>query len=254
MPSRPATAVVTLFAFLLVTLPAGHALAQEPDPNAPPPPPTAAPPPDENLAVAKQHFEAGRDAYGRQDFAGAVREFKAAQAIRPSPILDYNIGLAYEALNRPKAAMKYYQRYLAEKPDAQNRPEVEQKLAALQQQAGGQPVAPPPGPGTPPEATGDDTGPAPPPVSPPQTYSGYDPYAGQGYGYQYPQQQQPPKKKRSYWWIVFPILGGVALIFLTIYLVWAAGQTTTYYATGASTLPPVHGGSTAAEPGVLFRF
>jgi len=252
MPPRwlTSTSLATLFAFLVATLLPHHALAQQPDPNGPPPPDQQQmpPPQDDVLSTAKQHFEAGRDAYQRQDFAGAVREFKAAQALRPSPVLDYNIGLAYEGLNKPKAAVKYYRRYLQGKPDAPNRPEVEQKIATLDAQAGQQPAVPTE-PGQPP-STGDEIGQAPPPVAPPQTYSGYDPYGGQ---YQYSQQpyQAPPKKKRSYWWIVFPIVGGVLLLALLIWL-YVDATTTTYSTVGLGTAPP--NGGRPNEPGVLFRF
>jgi hypothetical protein len=244
------TAPFTLAAFLFATLYAGHAFAQEPG-GEPPPPPAAAPPPpsDENLEVAKQHFAAGRDAYSRQDFTTAVKEFKMAQAIKPSPVLDYNIGLAYEGLNRPKAATKYYQRYLAEKPDAQNRPEVEQKIAVLASQSA--PPPPPNGdPNMPPQSNvvnDGDTGPAPPPVAAPSQYQyGQDPYGG---AYQPP----PPRKKSSKWWVVFPVLGGITLLLLIIWYAYEVNQATTQ-TFGALTSPSLGNNSRSNDTGVLFRF
>jgi tetratricopeptide (TPR) repeat protein len=249
------TASITLFAFLLLTLPAGHALAQNPPgPAAVPPPPPAD---QAALDQAKAHFEAGRNAYLAKDYPGSIREFKAAQALRPSPILDYNIGLAYEGMGRPRAAAKFYHRYLEGKPDAQNRAEVEQKIGALEQQANNDAAAAQQNNQPPPPSATVEEGPAPPPVQQPQYQYANDPYGS--YGQPYQQQPPPPapKKKSSHWWIVFPIVGGALLI--TILVVWYvavySAVNTTYYATGAlGTLPPVGGGARANEPGVLFRF
>src|SRR5262249_25167517 len=110
--------------FLLVGAPATSRAQQEDDL-----PPPAAPPAglseDQILAQAKAHFEAGRAAYEAADYPRAVGEFQAAMALRPSPILEYNIGLALEGMGRNRAALKRYRSYLQQKPDAQNRKEVE---------------------------------------------------------------------------------------------------------------------------------
>ena len=110
------SALVTIAAFLLLVLPPRLALAGD---N-----------PDE-MAAAKQHFEAGRTAYLAADYTRAISEFGAAQTIRPSPILDYNIGLCYEALGDAGNAYSYFQRYLTGKPDAENRADVEKRMEAL---------------------------------------------------------------------------------------------------------------------------
>ena len=73
------------------------------------------------LAEAKNRFESGRAAYLAGDYAKAIGEFQAAQQLKPSPILEYNIGLAYEGLGDAPRAIDAYHRYLAQKPDAQNR-------------------------------------------------------------------------------------------------------------------------------------
>ena len=84
---------------------------------------------------ARQEFEEGRRAYDAQRFDEAITHFTAAQTIRPSPFLDYNIGLALEALERKPEALERYRRYLQEKPDAHNRREVERRIAALTPEA-----------------------------------------------------------------------------------------------------------------------
>src|SRR5262245_52572658 len=83
---------------------------------------------DATLALAKQHFEAGRNAYDSGDYTVAIREFKAAEALRASPILAYNIGLANEKLGKRRVAVKYFRRYLEGQPSAPNRSEVEAKI------------------------------------------------------------------------------------------------------------------------------
>ena len=97
------------------------------------------------MAQAKQHFETGRNAYNAGDYVTAIREFKAAEALRPSPILDYNIGLANEKLGKRRVAVKYYKRYLEEQPNASNKAEVEGKVTALEAEIARAAAARPPG-------------------------------------------------------------------------------------------------------------
>jgi tetratricopeptide (TPR) repeat protein len=266
--------VPTLLAFVLLTLRAGRTFADEP------PAPTAQPPAeDPALAQARAHFEAGRNAYLAANYEQAIREFRSAEAIRPSPVLEYNIGLAYEGLGRPRVALRHYRKYLADKPDAQNRPEVEQRIAALEKAVAAGPATPEPAAQPAPPTTPAEGAPTQPPpeVQPPQGEAqaqppgpaegtqpqyqyppGYDPYGG----YVAPRPYAPPKKRKSsMWWIVFPIVGGVALTAGLIYFAWwAANQTTspTYYESGSRALsvPQDSGGSRALSvpQGAVFNF
>jgi hypothetical protein len=194
--------VVTVVAFLAASLWPHPVGAQA----APGEAPAEAPPADDTLTRAKAHFEAGKNAYNAGDYTTAIREFKAAELLRPSPILDYNIGLANEKLGKKRVAVKYYRRYLEQMPNATNRSTVEASIAQLEREiaaATGQPTPP----SQPVEQPADLPPSQPPP--PQQGYQGYDPYASQGT----PVATQPPQpKKRNLWWLVFPILGGVALI------------------------------------------
>jgi tetratricopeptide (TPR) repeat protein len=223
--SRAVIAVATLLAFVAASLPRGAAAQPAGDPEA--------------MQQAKVHFEAGRSAYQAADYQGAIREFKAAQTLRPSPVLDFNIGLAYEALGKLRAAEKYYRRYLEGRPDAQNRPEVEAKLQSIDQRIA---VERQP-------AVNEDPGAQPPPIEgQPQYQYGGDPYWG------VPVQPPPPKakKKSSYWWIVFPILGGVTLITLVVLYFW--WSVSTVYGGGALSTPPAGGAPRTDDSSVLFRF
>ncbi len=99
-----------------------------------------------DTAQAEAHFQAGYRAYHAGDFAGAVREFEAASKIHPSPILDYDMGAAFEKMGRPADAARYLRRYLEAAPQAPNRAEVEKRIAAL---TAPPPPPPPPTPPTP---------------------------------------------------------------------------------------------------------
>ena len=94
---------------------------------------------DEALAQAKQHFQAGRDAFDARDYQNALREFRTAQQLKPSPLLEYNIGLCFEALGRKKKAVQSYQSFLQQRPDADNRAEVEARIAGLERSLGSAP-------------------------------------------------------------------------------------------------------------------
>src|SRR4051812_10145879 len=208
MRGRSVIASVTLVAFsTLIVWPRG-ASADEPKGAATAAPAATAPAPaapagdDAAMAQAKTHFETGRNAYNAGDYVTAIREFKAAEALRPSPILDYNIGLANEKLGKRRVAVKYYRRYLELQPNASNKGEVDGKIAALEAEIAQQP--PPaantqPG-GTAPQPqaeTAADMPPADPNAGKVQGQNaGYDPYASQAP----PGQAVKPAKKKSYWW------------------------------------------------------
>ena len=239
-------AVPTLAAFLSLTLSAGRARA-----DAPPDQPPAAVAGGDDLMNAQLHFQAGKDAFSGGDFQTAIREWKAAQAIKPSPKLDYNIGIAYEKLARPRAALKYFRKYLQQLPDAPNRAEVEAKIPVLEQQAQAQPPAAEDGQQQPPPATAQ-----------PQYAQGgqyqqqpqYNYQQQQPAGYRAPPPPPPEKKSGSHWWIVFPIIGGVIIL---LYLFWYVETVNSYSSSyGASGLTSF--GATSAtgmeRDTALFRF
>jgi tetratricopeptide (TPR) repeat protein len=167
----------------------------------------AAAPADDALNQAKSHFEAGKNAYNAGDYPTSIREFKAAEALRPSPILDFNIGLANEKLGKKRVAVKYYKRYLEGMPNATNRATVEASIADLERQIAAQPAPQPQQ--QPPQQVEQpsDMPPQQQPNQPPPTYSSYDPYASTA-----PAQPPPPVKKKSYWWVALIIIGGVGLL------------------------------------------
>ncbi len=251
MRGRSLVASVTLLSFTTLMVWPRGAWAQDNKGAAPPPAapatapaPSAAPAPaapagdDATMAQAKQHFETGRNAYNAGDYVTAIHEFKQAEQLRPSPILDYNIGLANEKLGKRRVAVKYYRRYLEEQPNASNRGEVEQKVTALEAAiasepppaANAQPGGTAPQPGAQAEQPG-DMPPADPNAQPGAAAAtpGYDPYASTAPPGQ-PVAAKPAKKK-SYWWIGLIIGGAVTLTIVIAVVVWlyAVDTTTTVY-------------------------
>ena len=203
---RPHVAAVTIVAFLMALW---WPYAAEAGDKTPAP---AAPASDDALMQAKQHFEAGRNAYNAGDYISAIREFKAAEALRPSPILAYNIGLANEKLGKRRVAVKYYRRYLEQVPNAQNRAEVDGRIAQLEQEIAAQPPPPPPPiAGQAPPPTAEPPGDKPPREEPQPPPKGYDPYASTA-PHNPPATSAQPQKKKSIWWVWLIVGVGAAAV------------------------------------------
>lgn len=83
-------------------------------------------------AEARQHYVEGKSRFGAGDYQGAIREFEAANRLAPSPILHFNIGLAYERLGNRAEALRHYRTYLQEMPQAPNRSGVEAQIQRLE--------------------------------------------------------------------------------------------------------------------------
>ncbi len=67
---------------------------------------------------AKPLLAAGAELYRKGDFAGAFARFKAAYDIFPTPKINYNFGLVYEAQGKPAQAVAQYERFLRGAEDA----------------------------------------------------------------------------------------------------------------------------------------
>jgi tetratricopeptide (TPR) repeat protein len=93
-------------------------------------------PSPEAVTAARGHFEAGRVYFGRGEWRRALEEFRAAARDLDRPEFDYNIAKSYDRLGDAARAVDYYRRYLAKRPDAADRAEVEQNVAALRARVG----------------------------------------------------------------------------------------------------------------------
>ena len=77
---------------------------------------------------ARSLSTAGLSQYKQGDYQAAIRSFEEAASLRPSPLLDYNIGRCHDQLGQHKAAAARYERYLSARPDAPNAQQVRRRL------------------------------------------------------------------------------------------------------------------------------
>ena len=83
--------------------------------------------------LATQRYRTGIEMYVRGDYAGAVREFKVAQALAPdSAKLAYNLARSLERAGDVPGAVAAYHRYLTLAPQATDRADVMRVLSVLQ--------------------------------------------------------------------------------------------------------------------------
>lgn len=82
--------------------------------------------------VAQQRYVMARELYRKGDLEGAAREFESALEVFPtSAKLAYNLARTLERLDRAERAIVFYERYLKNAPEADDRGDVEAVLAAL---------------------------------------------------------------------------------------------------------------------------
>lgn len=92
-------------------------------------------PPRARRAEANRHFKAGLSQLNAGNPNAALAEFEAAHAILPSPVVQYNIGLAQKELFRYPEAIAAIERYLADpRVSGERRREAEALVAELRAQ------------------------------------------------------------------------------------------------------------------------
>ncbi len=82
----------------------------------------------QDVGAAKARFAAGTAFFQQQRYRDAVNEFLPAYRLSKADELLYNIGICYDALEDPGRATIYFDRYLAARPTAAERGEIEQLL------------------------------------------------------------------------------------------------------------------------------
>ncbi len=80
----------------------------------------------------RQLYNEGRSLFEQGKYTQAIDKFRQADQIAPAPLLDFNIGLAYDRMGDRANAIKYYRTYLDRAPSAQNRDAVQAKINRLQ--------------------------------------------------------------------------------------------------------------------------
>jgi hypothetical protein len=80
---------------------------------------------------AKTFFEKGATEYNLGHFTDAIAQFEKAYEIDPAPILLFNIAQCHRQNGNKERAAFFYRRYLEQNPKAENRAEVENRIADL---------------------------------------------------------------------------------------------------------------------------
>jgi tetratricopeptide (TPR) repeat protein len=111
-----------------LTIPAAGARAGPPPAGAAPVAATAPDPADE----ARAAYRRGADLYRAGRYREAISEFEAADRLKPSPALQFNVGQSWEKLGDVEAALAAFARYLRLDPHASNREAVERNVKALE--------------------------------------------------------------------------------------------------------------------------
>jgi tetratricopeptide (TPR) repeat protein len=95
---------------------------------------------DEELSpetrTARAHYRAGQAYFRQGELRRALAEFKAAARDDARPELDYNIALTHDRLGDAARAIDGYRRFLAARPDAAERHELEARIVTLERSVG----------------------------------------------------------------------------------------------------------------------
>jgi tetratricopeptide (TPR) repeat protein len=101
--------------------------------SAPPaaPTPAAAPPTEAQRAAARDAYARGQALFAQSKFADARVAFQEAYDAVPNPVVLFSIGECQLRLGNFEEAHGTFTQYLADRPDAPERAEVEAKLAEI---------------------------------------------------------------------------------------------------------------------------
>jgi hypothetical protein len=91
--------------------------------------PTAA---EANTEKARTAFQAAQALYQAGRFADALTKFQEAQALKPHPVIVFNIARCHEQLGALPQALAAYREYLRLSPEATDRDAVQSSIASLE--------------------------------------------------------------------------------------------------------------------------
>jgi tetratricopeptide (TPR) repeat protein len=97
----------------------------------------------ERTARAKAWFEKGRASFRLEDFESAVHEFEEGYRYRQQPLFLYNIAQSARRAGHLEKSLDAYKRYLAARPDAPERRDVEHLIEELSAKLAARPPPPP---------------------------------------------------------------------------------------------------------------
>lgn len=84
-------------------------------------------------AEARDHYRRGTNAFNLGHYLDAVKEYEAAYQIKEDPALLFNIAQAYRLAGENESAVRVYKSFVHQLPDSSLAPEVEKRIAELQQ-------------------------------------------------------------------------------------------------------------------------
>lgn len=88
--------------------------------------------PEANTEKARTAFSAAQTLYQAGRFAEALTKFQEAQALKPHPVIIFNIARCHEQLGALPQALAAYREYLRLSPDATDRDAVKTSIASLE--------------------------------------------------------------------------------------------------------------------------
>lgn len=86
--------------------------------------------------AAKKHYERGQKLFALQKFEQALEQYQKAYDAKPIPDFLFNIGQCHRNLGDYESAIFSFKRYLKLSPDAENREQVEELIAKLEDEQG----------------------------------------------------------------------------------------------------------------------
>lgn len=86
----------------------------------------------ENKEQLLSLLKRAREAFSAGNFQESFNLLQKAYSLKPDPEYLYRMGLCQERLNAPEKALKYYRKYLEEKPDSDRRGSVEKTIEQLE--------------------------------------------------------------------------------------------------------------------------
>lgn len=85
-----------------------------------------------DVKKAKELFQWAQKLYKQARYAEAISKFEDAYAVRPHPVIFFNIGKCYEQLGETAKALRGYRDYLRLAPDASDKETVSDAIANLE--------------------------------------------------------------------------------------------------------------------------
>lgn len=87
----------------------------------------------DDAAEAKARFKKGAELYRAGQFRGAIEEFEAAYRLKPAGAIHFNVAQCREKLAEWPAALRAYEDYLREVPDASDRATVRASIHRIEE-------------------------------------------------------------------------------------------------------------------------